>query len=1067
MTVFAKISRPRLPEVFPRERLFAILDVAAQRPLVWIAAPPGAGKTTLVESWLDARKFSALWYSLDAGDGDLASFFYYLGKAVKHAAPRHRKPLPLFTPEYQFGLSVFSKRFFESLFSRIKPPAVLVFDNYQEIPLESPIHGALRDGLEAVPKGVTVVFVSREAPVAAMARQKAGGKVATLGWGDLKLTLDESKGLAGLHGKNEEPPSTLRHYHDTVDGWAAGLVLMLAGAGAGSTEHPPRAEAPLQDIFDYYAGELFEKADDDMREFLLSTAFFPSMTASMAERLSGVAASKKILSYLCRNHYFTEMHAKDTPVYQYHPLFRAFLLSRASESFLPQELKRVQRSAAALLAEEGQTEDAVALLREAEDWHGYAALVLGQTQSLMTQGRHQTLQEWIEAVPQEIVEHTPWLLFWRGACRLPVDPNGARDCFETALAGFDADADSAGVFMAWSFAVDSFLLDPSGVARLDHWIALIDELMMRYPLFPSPIIEAHVYTGIIYALAIRQPQRPETGEWAKRALALSVEIQDPQLYGKTAQVVIFYHILSGDLPAAKMVIEPLRESIAYRGTSPPLPFITLKYFEALYCWLSAQPESSLAHVSEALLVAQTTGVHLLDFLLYGQGANAALSQGELETARDFLGKMAPVLGSARRNDISYYYHLTCWYSLLRGDIVGARAEAEEALKLAVECGSPFAEGLCYLMLAHVLHMSAEPRKAVDFLARAHHIGGSMKSSLIEFPAHLFDALFAFDRGDEAAGLDCLRTALAIGRDKGLMNFDGWHPVVIARLCAKALENGIETEYVREMIRRRKLTSVADGMPPENWPWPLQISTLGRFELLTDGEPVVFSGKVQQKPLLMLKTLIALGGREVPEERISDLLWPDVDGDQARKNFEINLLRLRRLLGNDRYLLLRERRLTLNGKYCYVDTWALETVIGEAETIWRDGSCSPHDAERLMNKLFALYKGHFLATDANHPWMLSTRERLRSKFIHFVEKMGRYLEENGAPEQAVDCYLKGLEVDDSAEEFYQGLMACYEKLGRTAKAHDVYNRCRIVLAAKLGIKPSAKTKAIYQALHKSL
>lgn len=429
--------------------------------------------------------------------------------------------------------------------------------------------------------------------------------------------------------------------------------------------------------------------------------------------------------------------------------------------------------------------------------------------------------------------------------------------------------------------------------------------------------------------------------------------------------------------------------------------------------------------------------------------------------------MAPVLGSARHNDISYYYHLTSWYSLLRGDIVGARAEAEEALKLAVECGSPYTEGLCSLMLAHVLHMSAEPRMAVDFLARAHRIGASMKSSLIEFPAHLFDALFAFDRGEEAAGVAYLRTALAIGRDKGLMNFDGWHPVIVARLCAVALEFEIETEYVREMIRRRKLTPVADGMPPENWPWPLQIATLGRFELKRDDGPVTFPGKVKKKPLELLKALIALGGIDVREEQISDLLWPDANGDDAHKSFEVNLLRLRRLLGNDKFLLLREGRVTLDRKYCLLDVWALEGVIAQAEKAWRDRSCAPREAELFMNRIFSLYKGHFLAGDTAHAWTLSTRERLRSKFLHSVEKMGRFWEESGEPERAVDCYLKGLEADDLAEEFYQGLMACYEKLGRPAKALDAYDRCRNVLAARLGSKPSHKTQAMYQYLYKGL
>ena len=44
----------------------------------------------------------------------------------------------------------------------------------------------------------------------------------------------------------------------------------------------------------------------------------------------------------------------------------------------------------------------------------------------------------------------------------------------------------------------------------------------------------------------------------------------------------------------------------------------------------------------------------------------------------------------------------------------------------------------------------------------------------------------------------------------------------------------------------------------------------------------------------LDTLIGEGGYKVPAERLSDLLWPDSDGDQAAQNLKVALHRLRRL-----------------------------------------------------------------------------------------------------------------------------------------------------------------------------
>jgi DNA-binding SARP family transcriptional activator len=69
------------------------------------------------------------------------------------------------------------------------------------------------------------------------------------------------------------------------------------------------------------------------------------------------------------------------------------------------------------------------------------------------------------------------------------------------------------------------------------------------------------------------------------------------------------------------------------------------------------------------------------------------------------------------------------------------------------------------------------------------------------------------------------------------------------------------------------------------------------------------------------------------------------------------------------------------------------------------------------------------------------------------------------EHALECYQKGLEVDDLIEEFYQRMMKCYYQLGRRAEALSVYKRCSEVLSSVLGIEPSEETVALARELKK--
>ena len=116
------------------------MDDCRDTPLVWVSGPGGSGKTTLVASWLASRKLPYLWYQIDEGDADLATFFYYLGLAGKQAAPRVKRPLPLLTPEYRAGVTTFSRRYFENLCSLVRPPFALIFDNYQAIQQDAIFH---------------------------------------------------------------------------------------------------------------------------------------------------------------------------------------------------------------------------------------------------------------------------------------------------------------------------------------------------------------------------------------------------------------------------------------------------------------------------------------------------------------------------------------------------------------------------------------------------------------------------------------------------------------------------------------------------------------------------------------------------------------------------------------------------------------------------------------------------------------------------------------------------------------------------------------------------------------
>ena len=160
MPTFAKLTRPKTHRVLRRERLFSLIEQARERPLVWVSGPPGAGKSTLVASYIEANKGRAAWYHLDPGDDDIGTFFYYLAQSLP-AGGKSAPQLPQFTPEHRANLAGYARQFFRQYFMR---PTLLVLDNYHELPEGSAVHEVLDCAVAEIPEGSNIAVISRGGP---------------------------------------------------------------------------------------------------------------------------------------------------------------------------------------------------------------------------------------------------------------------------------------------------------------------------------------------------------------------------------------------------------------------------------------------------------------------------------------------------------------------------------------------------------------------------------------------------------------------------------------------------------------------------------------------------------------------------------------------------------------------------------------------------------------------------------------------------------------------------------------------------------------------------------------
>jgi LuxR family maltose regulon positive regulatory protein len=1056
----AKISRPVFRGVLERQALFRELDEGLRSPVFWIAGPAGSGKTTLVASYLSSRRLPAIWYDLDEGDADPATFFHYMGLAAEEAAPRRRKPLPRLTPEYMLGVPTFARRFFEDLFSRLKSPFCLVLDNYQDVPDGSLLHDVLPAGLREVPDGGSVLILSRGAPPGQYARLRANGALAMLDSNQLPLSLSESMQLVRLKRRDIDE-ETVRELHRRSGGWAAGLVLLLEGLGGNEANAGASGNISQEDLFNYFSSEILDRTSPETRDFLLETSVFCSMTSAMARDLTGEAKAERILAQLCRDNLFTSRHPGAEPVYQYHDLFRDFLLAVANERFAAGEMKELRKRAGRIAEAAGFMEDAAELYCEAEDWGSLSALLRTSAWALLAQGRNQALNGWLGCLPRQILDSDPWLLYCSAASLSPYDPAGVRGLFEKALRLFRSSKEVAGAFLAWSGLIETFIFGMDFSEDVLDAASKLDPLLRELGDPPDVTIEARMASCMFWALMASQPWQRRTLYWEKRALELADSCGDITIKAQTLANHIYHLIQRGDLAQAGIRLGHFREVVG-SGETPSLASMFMSYVESAYYNVIGDYDAALAAAEGWLAFSERTGVHIMDPMLLGNAALSLLNRGDIRRAGAYLERMASLNDRMRRADSFFYHYVLAHKLLLEGDAPKAVVNSEIAYR-SIEslAGNLTQRYLARLLVAFAHQANGDHRKASRCARGAFEIARMNRSKIGIFYAHIARAHIEITCGNRDEGLRALRKAMCVGRQHGYYSIHAWYPDVMAKLCAVALDEGIETAYVRDLVVKRNLVPNPPPVGMEAWPWPVKIFTLGRFSLLVNGRPVTAEDKTRKKPLEMLKALVAFDSDSVSEARIADVLWPEADGDAAHNAFTTTLHRLRKILGDPEALILKNQRLSLNFHRCWVDARAMEYLLAEAETGWRSDGEERRRAARAAERAVELYRGTFLPQELEEPWAVHRRERLRSRFLRAVEKLGELLEADGQWEQACGHYRKALEVDPLFEALHRRLMRGYLRQGRTVEALAAFDRCRDVVRSALGVDPSSKTRKLYE------
>jgi LuxR family maltose regulon positive regulatory protein len=440
---------PSRPELVPRRRLLEQLNQGLEHRLTLISAPAGFGKTTLVSAWVKETGIPTAWLSLDAADNDPARFLAYLGAALQSAQKSLGKEI---AEELQSSHPPSMEDLLTTLINQVADLAeslILVLDDYHLITATA-VHEAVAFLLEHLPPQLHLVIATRADPSLPVARLRGRGQLTELRQTDLRFSTEEAAAFLNQVMHLDLNTNDVAALAARTEGWISGLqmaALALQSALPAEARDAQQVSSLVRAftgsdryILDYLVEEVLQRQPEHIQAFLLQTAVLDRLTGPLcdaildkpewhAEPVPGderdpllhvPSTSQRILYKLEAANLFIIPLDNERQWYRYHRLF-ADLLRRRLQQLQPNQVSLLHQRASTWFEQNSLPSEAIHHALSAGDFEHAADLVEQVAEATLMRAELNTVLNWIEALPDELVLARPslclyhaWALMWSG-----------------------------------------------------------------------------------------------------------------------------------------------------------------------------------------------------------------------------------------------------------------------------------------------------------------------------------------------------------------------------------------------------------------------------------------------------------------------------------------------------------------------------------------------------------------------------------------------------------------------------------------------------------------------------
>jgi ATP/maltotriose-dependent transcriptional regulator MalT len=412
-----------------RERLTALLRNNAEKNLILIYSPPGYGKTTLVESFLETYKIKSAWLSASPAVNHIYSFFRYLIFSLKQFDKNFgdntllilesRREKNQLTRNIKSIANEIVKTFVKEFENVFKEDIVLVIDDFQDLADSKWAIEVFNTLLENIPDRLHLIIVTRQLPEFNFTTLTEKDKMIKIGIEDLMFRFDEIIALIEKIYSVEYTESQIEILENNLGGWITGIHLILQSFGKDLKNLKLDYQVIPENIFNVLAEEILNQLDENTADFVLKSSMLKSFDAQLCNYVLGINNSGDIINQLLSKNLVT----KTDPAYSgngysatfsYPALFKKYFNSRFNDIYSEDFIRILLIKAAEYFSEKSEIAESVNYYISAGDFDSAIPLIIKNFNSMFYKGKFEYLWMWLSALENETDLENPYIVYYLG-----------------------------------------------------------------------------------------------------------------------------------------------------------------------------------------------------------------------------------------------------------------------------------------------------------------------------------------------------------------------------------------------------------------------------------------------------------------------------------------------------------------------------------------------------------------------------------------------------------------------------------------------------------------------------